>query len=89
MTDLLAEAQLGVEAELFKVSALGRYMNDNAVSEIIEASNELCTVDPTDTKLITSLQNKVYRANSFLMWIESAIESGNFAVDTVRDEHNF
>jgi len=86
MTDILSIAQLGVEAESFKSSGLGRYLNDRAESEIIEASNELCTVCPSDTKAITELQNKVYRANSFIIWIEEAIEDGNFAIDEIREE---
>lgn len=85
MADILSVAQLGVEAESFKSSALWRYLNEHAESEIIDASQRLCTVDPTDIKAITELQNKVYRANSFITWIDKAIESGNFAIDEIRE----
>lgn len=86
MNDPLAIAQLGVEAESFKSSGLGRYLNERAESEIIDASRALCEVDPADVKQITELQNKVYRANSFIAWIEEAIESGNFAIEEIRSE---
>lgn len=89
MTDNLSTAQLGVEAELFKSSGLGRHLNYRAESEIIDASQELCTVDPTDTKAITELQNKVYRANSFITWINEAIEEGDYALNEIRsNEHD-
>ncbi len=85
MTDILSVAQLGVEAESFKSSALWRYLNEYAESEIIDASQKLCTVDPKDINAITELQNKVYRANSFITWIDRAIESGNAAIDEIRE----
>lgn len=85
MTDILEEAQLGVEAENFKSSRLGQYLQERAESEIIEATEALCLVDPNDSKKIIELQNKVYRANSFIIWVFSAIEDGNFAIDEIRE----
>lgn len=86
MTDLLQIAQLGVEAEAFKSTNLGRYLFQKADDEIIEALHELARVDPTNVKRITELQNQSYRANSFMTWIDEAIESGNFAIDELQTE---
>lgn len=85
MTDQLNEAQLGVELELFKSSSVGQYLHKCAYDDIIDATEALTTVDPDDTKQIIKLQNKVYRANSFMGWVEKGIEAGNFAADEIRE----
>ena len=86
MTDLLETAQLGVEAESFKSSRLGQYMVERAKGEIIDASELLCTVEPEDVRQIMHLQNQVYRANSFISWLNQLIEDGNFVIQEMRDE---
>lgn len=84
--DIIREAQLGLEADNFKASRLGTYLYDRAEMDILDATSDLVTVDPCNSKYITELQNKIYRANSFIIWIEEAIEAGNFAVDEIRGE---
>ena len=84
--DLLEVAQLGVEAESFKSSRLGKYMVESARDEILDASEKLCTVNPDDRDEIERLQNKVYRANSFITWLSQLIEDGNFVIQEMRDE---
>ena len=64
--DLLEVAQLGVEAESFKSSRLGKYMVESARDEILDASEKLCTVNPDDRDEIERLQNKIYRLRGTL-----------------------
>ena len=84
--DILEVAQLGVEAESFKSSRLGQYMVESAKDEILAASELLCTVDPYDREQIEKLQNEVYRANSFISWLNQLIEDSNFVIQEMRDE---
>ena len=85
MNDIIHEAQLGIEAEAFKNSKLGLYLRDKAENEIMDASSELTTVNPKDVDRITELQNQVYRANSILIWIEEAIENGDYAINEINE----
>ncbi len=77
-------AQLGVEAEVFKSSTLGKYLADCAQSEIEEAAAELAVIVPSDMPGICELQNKIYRVKSFLTWVDEAIESGTHAVQELQ-----
>ena len=82
--DLLTVVQLGVEAEQFKVSQLGRYLSQCADEEIENARDQLCEDDPVNTDLITKLQNKVFRASQVLCWIDEAVESGQHAASLLQ-----
>ena len=85
MTDNDTQAQLGVELERFKSSAVGRYLFERATDEIINATELLTTIEPTDVKGITELQNRVYRANAMMRWIYEGIEDGDFAMQEMQN----
>lgn len=85
--ELLKDAQLGIEAQAFFNSPIGRMLQERAEIEITEALKLLATVDPEDTKRITKLQNQFYRAESFMGWISEAINTGLYAeTEILNDE---
>ena len=74
--EILAEVSLGVEAEAFLGSAVGKYLVKVAEEEREVALNELKTVDPMDAGRIRELQGKVWRAESVQTWIAEIIQAG-------------
>lgn len=84
MTDQLKEAQLGIEAEQFKSTDLGRYLLARAQDDIVVAFKEWQDADPEDAKAIRAIQNKAQVAESFLNWIDEAIFNGKYAEDEIR-----
>ncbi|MGR9117432.1 MAG: hypothetical protein ACU85E_16915 [Gammaproteobacteria bacterium] len=79
MEQLIKEARLGIEAEAFLSTDLGRYLIARANEERIEALEQLAVVDPNDIKAIAKLQNKVAVADSIQTWIANAIQNGYYA----------
>lgn len=77
---------MGREARQFMASELGQYLLGCADQEAAEAAEELTRVDPTDAKLIQSLQNRHWRGMSFRKWIEELIVAGQQA-EEVLDDH--
>ena len=76
---LLAEAQLGIEAEAFMESHLGRYFSERIQADIDDAHEALEKVCPSDFDAIIKLQNQVYRARTVRDWIVDAIANGQYA----------
>jgi O-methyltransferase involved in polyketide biosynthesis len=74
--EYLNTAKLGIEAETFLNTSIGRYLKNRAHSELDEAQQLLIEVDPTDTKEITRLQNQAWRARNFDSWLAEAIQEG-------------
>ena len=70
---------LGIEAEAFLASALGKYLIARAEDEIRFAVAGLCEVSPTNVDEIYRLQNQVWRAESIQHWIAEAIQDGAHA----------
>jgi hypothetical protein len=81
VTELLAEAQLGIEAEAFLESPLGRHIADRIEREIGEAQTALETVCPLDTEAVRALQNKAKVARLVKDWLLEAIVNGRYAHD--------
>ena len=75
----MAEVQLGIEAEAFIHSAVGRYLVGRAEDERQRALEALGTVDPEDAKLIRELQNQHWRSNAVSGWLAEAIQDGAHA----------
>lgn len=78
---LMAEAILGDDADKFLKTELGRYLLETAKQESLDALHELKSIDPTDTKKITELQNKIWLAESFEGWLVQLINAGQQARD--------
>lgn len=76
---LAVEVDLGEEAKHFVASPIGRYMIGCAQQEIVEAKELLATTSPWRRRRIQELQNRVWRAESFLSWLRDLIVSGHRA----------
>ena len=79
-TDLyMAEAILGRDAQEFVNTDLGQYLVGRANQEKKDALEQLGRVSPWRRNRIRDLQARVWRAESFLIWIDELITSGNQA----------
>lgn len=67
---------LGIEAERFLESDLGRYLVARAEGEREEAIAELVKVDPHDSREVQRLQNAIAVVDMVQQWIADAITSG-------------
>lgn len=76
---ILQVAALGMDVEAFLNSAVGRYLQGRAAAEIQEGLQALKTVDPANPNQIREFQNRVYRGEKFLDWLEEAIQEGQNA----------
>lgn len=75
----LAEAELGIEAERFAESKVGRYMLGRARQVATEAYAALAAANPDDAKGIRALQNEIRHAENFKGWLIELIEGGRNA----------
>ena len=83
---LIAAAELGEESRKFLESDLGRCILGMAAQEASIAEKKLSTVDPTDSKTITALQNEVWRANSFEQWLVELLDEGEAAMNVFKQQ---
>lgn len=72
----LAVIALGIDAETFRQSPIGRYLDKRAQEMVFEGLNGLRTVDPENAKDVRAFQNKVVLGESFMQWIGDAIDEG-------------
>jgi hypothetical protein len=79
---LLAQTELGMEAEEFLKSDVGRYLLGRARQEGAHAAGDLATVFPWRKRKIQQLQNRIAWANSFESWIRELINTGRSAAST-------
>ena len=75
-TQALRTVSLGIDAETFLASPLGRHIVAKAEDDIRTAVAELCVVDPHEVEKVRMLQNQVWRAESIQQWIAEAIQDG-------------
>jgi hypothetical protein len=75
----IAEVRLGMQAEDFVRSPIGRYLLGRAQIEVDDATTKLKRVSPADTEAVRALQNRVLLMESFGGWIQDAIANGNNA----------
>jgi hypothetical protein len=78
-TTLAQAVNFGAEVSLFLSSPVGTYLLEKAKTEEAEALEALATVDAYDTQAIQSLQAQAYRANSFVGWLQEALENAHEA----------
>jgi hypothetical protein len=81
---MMTVVRFGIETEAFLASPLGKYLQQRADGEVIEAVTGLKTVDPCDYQQIVKLQNDIYRAESFTAWLADLITSGWEAEKEIR-----
>lgn len=77
---LIAEAVLGDEAKKFLEGDLGRYMKGVADQEVEEAIIDLQDTDPTDTKKVWEIKNRIWRARNFSTWLIELVQRGEEAL---------
>jgi len=82
--ELMSLARLGIDAEAFMGTKLGRFLHQKATDEILEATSELIAADPADAKANTDIRNKIHVANMFLVWMRESINVGHAAHDQLR-----
>ena len=68
-------------------SDLGRAMLGFALQEIELARDGLESVDPTDWKKITELQQRARFGSSFRQWLEELLQKGNEAISQWRQNN--
>ena len=76
---LMAEAILGQDANEFLNTELGQYLVGRANQEKKDALEQLARVSVWRKNRIRDLQARVWRAESFLIWIAELITSGKQA----------
>jgi hypothetical protein len=67
---------LGIEAEHFALSSLGRHITARAEREREEALKQLIKADPHDVNAVQRLQNEVRVIDKVQQWIADAIMDG-------------
>jgi hypothetical protein len=82
---LVAEIDMGQQAREFVESDLGRYLVGCAHQEILDAQRALKRVLPWRRRRIQELQNRIWRAESLLLWLRSLIEAGKSAGQTIEE----
>ncbi len=78
------EARLGIQAESFLHSDIGKYLTGRAELEIEEGRDELEAA--TGDKEITVAKDKIRGARRFIVWLGNAIQNGRIAEDQIRAE---
>jgi hypothetical protein len=86
--DLVELARMGIEAEDFCRTSLGKFILGKADGEIQEATADLVSADPEDIKLNRELRNKIHVARMFKVWLGEAISVGRVAHDQLDEQES-
>ncbi|MDD5084198.1 MAG: hypothetical protein PHT88_04725 [Candidatus Moranbacteria bacterium] len=89
MTDdqaLLKQAQLGIEAEAFIHTDLGKFLIDKADDDLQRGYEGFLSLTPGDTDGLLMLQSQCQRAIHFKSWLLEAISSGHYAESELSDD---
>lgn len=73
---LIQKAVFGRQVEEFLNTDIGRFMVTRAEQSAESAMEKLKTCDPRDGKIVQSLQNEIWKAESFQEWMAIAIMDG-------------
>lgn len=84
--DLQAEVALGLDAEKFLESKVGLYLIERAMDEAAQAMQAIKSVDPDDSKAVRALQNQIFRAESFVIWLHECKQKGDVAQNTLMEQ---
>lgn len=82
--ELIAAAELGEESRRFLDSDLGRCILGMAAQEVTAAQKEFGKTDPTDTKAIIALQNKIWCGEHFEQWLHELLDDGESAINVFK-----
>lgn len=84
--ELLAEVDLGDQADQFLQGDLGRYLFGCCDQEVEAAVRDLKVVDASNTKAIQDLQNRIWRAESVKAWLVELVLRGQQAIGVIQGE---
>jgi hypothetical protein len=76
VAEKLAQVDLGLEAQQFLNSRVGRYLVKRAEHEVEQGVQSLKTMDPRDPLAVIRVQSDVARAESFMYWMAEIINAG-------------
>lgn len=92
MTDevraLHAQVTLGLEAEAFLGSSIGRALVARAEGEREAAIEALCRATPTDADAIRALQDRIWRAESVQFWLAELITESHNALEQLAEREH-
>jgi len=74
--DMLNKVAVGIEAERFIESSIGKYLIAKAEQERDEAMASLRSISPIASAEIRELQNRIWRAESVQRWLAELIQEG-------------
>ncbi len=80
------KAELGIDADTFRRTNLGKYIYDRCKIEEEQAIEELIEADPADVKKGYELRNEIYKHRAMPKFIDDAIRSGRRAEDELRQQ---
>lgn len=82
--ELLDIARMGLDAEAFMRTPLGKFLEGKAKQEEADAMAALIDADPDDVKANTLYRNRIHVARMFLTWMGDSIAAGHAAHDQLR-----
>lgn len=83
--ELLQRVAMGMEAEQFLGSNLGRYIVSRAEAERDDAIADLKEADAEDARNIRDLQARIWRAESVQFWLADLINDGRNAMHEIQE----
>ena len=83
--ELLSLAKMGVDAETFIRTPLGKFLVKKAEDEIEAATQDLISADPDDVKSNTELRNRIHVARMFVVWLTDSINMGRSAHERLKE----
>lgn len=85
-SDLFETAIFGKVVENFLSSDIGNYLLEQAKTEEEESTAALIRTSPWRRRRIQQLQNQVWRAQQFQVWLADAIVAGQQATNLLEGE---
>lgn len=83
--ELMSLAKMGIDAEDFIRSPLGKFLIKKAEAEINDATEDLIMADPDDVKANTEIRNRIHVARMFVVWLSESVNIGRVAHDQMRE----
>lgn len=84
--ELMEEAILGRQVELFLQSEIGSYLIKHSEEEIARATEKLKHVASWRRRRIQELQNQIQVAEWFQVWLGEAVAAGQNAINILEEE---
>lgn len=85
---MIEAAKLGMEAEVFRSSPLGRFLIKKAEDEESDAIEHLIAADPENAKEQREYRNQIHVSRMFIEWLNDAVEIGRAAVEMLRQQED-